>query len=470
MLEYLRNAADKPVAKILIGILAFSFVGWGVAEWVFGNVASNNTLVRVGGEKITVQQFNLEKSRELSTMSREEMRNVYTDPAAAVKFQNDILTKLSTQRMAENRAHDLGFVVSDHRIAREIREFPEFQIGGQFSTLAFDTVLNQSGYSEKDFADVLRAQVLRSMVLGAMSAPLKVPNFAATAAYNAKYAQRDIEYSTIKFADFKAGQPTDDELREFYSKNPQIIPESRVVSYVLIPAEMDKPDSYSAGYDTAVKVEDDIIAGEAMADAAAKHKAKYVSLKAFTADSRPVDTIMTDTMVAKAFGMDEAVESELIETKKGFVIMRVDKITPSHNAEFDSVKKNLVADWTRDAQRKQAYVKANEVLIAANDGAALKDAKSAKVSRASGAPTSVLVAAFSGKIGANTIVEGPDAFYVLKIKGEVAPVTDTKKMADVRKELQTMSSREIMDDYNAFLIREYPVKINEKLYNKFFAQ
>ena len=60
MLDYLRNAAEKPVAKILIGILAFSFVGWGAAEWIFGNVAGDNTIMYVGDTDVSAQQFNAE--------------------------------------------------------------------------------------------------------------------------------------------------------------------------------------------------------------------------------------------------------------------------------------------------------------------------------------------------------------------------------------------------------------------------
>lgn len=469
MLEYLRNAAEKPVAKILIGILAFSFVGWGVAEWIFGNVVGDTSLVRIGGEKITVQQFNAEKSRELASMTREQMRAIYTDPAAAEKFHTEIITRLSTQKMAENRANDLGFVVSDTRIAREIRDFPEFQVGGKFSTLAFDTVLNRSGYSEAEFADILRNQVMRTMVLGAMSAPMNVPRFAILAAYNAKYSQREIEYVTVKYSDFKVGTPTDENLREFYAKNPHTLPETRSVSYVLVPADMAKPDAYSAAYDIAVKIEDDIIGGTSMQKTAAAHKAKYVTLPAFDADHRPVDAVLTDAMVAKIFNMDEGMESELIETKQGFVIVRVEKINPAHNAEFESIKKNLVADWARDARRTQAYVKANDILVDVNAGKPLRGAKSATVSRASGAPAEVLAAAFSRGIG-TTIVPGNDAFYVLQIKGEKLPAPDSKKMAAVAQELQNMSAREITDDYNSFLIREYPVKVNKKMYRKVFAQ
>ena len=470
MLEYLRNAADKPVAKILIGILAFSFVGWGVAEWIFGNVMGDITLVRVGGDKITMQQFNQEKSLEMSRMTREQQRSVYADPAATQALNNKILSQMATQRMAEKRADDLGFVITDARIAREIREFPEFQLNGHFSAYLFDNVLRNSGYSEADFANVLRGQIMRSYVLGAMSIPTQVPEFAARAAYNARYGQRQIDYATVNMADFRVENPTDEQLAQFYAQNPRIVPEYRTVSYVLIPADMSKPDSYDAAYAQAQRVEDDIISGESMATAANRNTAKYVSLKPFTAANRPVDAILTDTMVARVFDMEEGLESELMETKKGFVIMRVDKIAPAHNAEFADVKKDLVSDWRRAQQKKQAYVRANELLVDLNQNGKLAGKKSATVSRTSGAPIDVLVASFASNAGTNTIVPSENAFYVLHVEKEIAPKMDTKKMADLRKELQNMSMRQIMDDYNAFLIRQYPVKINNKVYDKFFAK
>jgi len=470
MLEYLRNAADKPVAKILIGILAFSFVGWGVAEWIFGNVMGDSTLVRVGGEKISMQEFNLEKSREMAQMTREQQRSVYSDPSATAALNDKVLAKLTTQRMAENRADDLGFVITDARIAREIREFPEFQLNGHFSAYLFDNVLRNSGYSEAAFADVLRGQVMRSYVLGALSVPMKVPEFAARAAYNARYAEREIDYATVKYSDFNVGNPTDEDLRTFYAQNPHVVPEQRTVSYVLIPADMSKPDSYDAAYAQAQRVEDDIISGESMSVAAKNNKAKFVSLKPFAAANRPVDAVLTDAMVAKIYDMDEGVESELMETKQGFVIMRVEKIAPAHNAEFESVKKDLVADWRRAQQKKQAYVRANELLVDLNQNGKLAGKKTATVSRTSGAPTDVLVAAFASPMDANSIVPGADAFYVMHVAREIAPKMDTKKMANLRNELQNMSSRAIMDDYNGFLMRQYPVKINNKVYDKFFAK
>ena len=470
MLEYLRNASEKPVAKIMIGILAFSFVGWGVAEWIFGGAAGDNTLLNVGSAEISAQQFNAEKSRTLAQMSREEQRNIYTDPVAQNEFNQSVLVAVATEQMVQNRADDLGFVVSDKRIAHQVRTFPEFQVDGEFSTLAFDRVLSNLGYSEVAFANMLRGQILRSMVLGSLAIPVPVPEFAVMAAYNAKYGMREIEYATVKYSDFKVDTPSDEDLAAYYQQNPQIVPETRAVSYVFVAADTAQPDSYDAGYAVAVKVEDDIIAGETMKDAAKRHGAKYVALDAFARENRPVDKIMTDAMVSKIFDMDEGLESEMIELKDGFLFVRVDKINPSHAAEFDTVKKSLINDWKIAEQKKQAYVRANELLVDLNKDGVLNGAKSANVSRASGAPTDVLVAAFQNTAGQNAIVPSSGAFYVLSVKQAIAPKVDDKKMADVKTELQNMSAAGIQEDYNSFLKREYPIEINEKVYNRFFGK
>ena len=260
-------------------------------------------------------------------------------------------------------------------------------------------------------------------------------------------------------------------MQDFYKQNPQTVPETRGVSYVFIAADMAQPDKYDAGYAIAVKVEDDIIAGDTMKDAAKKHNVKYVSLKPFARDMRPVDKVMTDAMVEKIFDMDAGLESEMIETKDGFLFVRVDVVNPEHVAGFDSVKKTLATDWKKAEQKKQAYVRANEMLVDLNkkDGT-LVNKKSVTVSRTDGAPTELLVPVFRNKIGQNSIESGADAFYVLSVKSAVTPKVDAKKMDALRKEMANMSATSLQEDYNSFLMREYPVQINEKVYNRVFAK
>jgi peptidyl-prolyl cis-trans isomerase D len=463
--------SGKPIAKVLIAVLTFSFVGWGAAEWIFSGSLREPALITVGGERITAGQFSTERSREIAKLTRDQQKQIYADPDYANKFFSSVLTDMTNNVMVENRARDLGFFVTDRRVAAEVRTFPEFQDGGRFSAAKFDTVLSNSGWTEAQFAEYLRRQIMRSMVLGAASVPLSVPDFAVKAAYDARYAERRIDYAEIKFSQFDVGNPTDAQLREFYAKNPKTVPETRSVSYVLAAANMDAPDSYDAGFDKVRKLEDAIISGESMSDAAAENKAKFVLLSAFAKDKRPDDPMLTDSVVNKIFSMEQGTESEVIETKQGFAIIRVEKVHPTHVAEFETVKNSLIAGWKKEEMKKKAYLAANESLIALNNGGDFKGARrDVVVSRANGAPLDVLVSAFKQRVGTNAIAPAVDAFYVISVKKEITPQADAAKTAALRKEMLNTSSREIMDDYNSFLIREYPVKVNKKAFEKLFAK
>ena len=467
MLEYLRNAADKPLAKVLMFVLIFSFVGWGAAEWIFGGASRDTSLIHVGNADVSVMEFNNERSRELSVMSKDEQRAAYTDPARAAELNQSVMATLTMNQLAANRARDMGFVVSDKRIADEIRNNPQFQVNGQFVPWMYDMVLQNAGVSESDIVNSLRGGILRQMAVGATNVPLAVPEFAVDAMYNARYAKRGIKYNTIKFADFKVSEPNEEQLREYYAQNPRVVPETRSVSYVFLAAEMNKPDMYDDGFKKAQHIEDLIISGENMKDAADKGGAKYVQVKNIKRGAKVADKILSDDLIARAFVMDSGVESELLEVKDGFVILRVDAIDTEHNAEFNDVKKDLVGAWKKSEQRKNAYVRANEDLVNLNQGGALKNPKVASVSRTEGAPIEVLNAAFAGNVGDNLIVEDAGAFYVLHIDNNVAPKSDAKGKDAIRKELKNISRRYVADDYSQFLKRHYPVKVNEKNYKRF---
>ncbi len=470
MLEYLRNASERPLAKFLIAILAFSFIGWGVAEWIFGGATSDTTLVRVGSSKISVNQFNNQKSQILAGMSRDQQRSIYTDANAMRSFNNYIMGELATQQMIANRADDLGFVVSDHRIANEIRNVPAFQKDGKFSSEQYDAALAANGLTEDRLANVLRADISRSMTLGAMSEPVRVPDFAVLAAYNARHATREIEYRVVNFNDFNVEKPTDDALQTYYAQHPKTLPETRRVSYAFVAADMSKPDSVDQGMARITAVEDEIIGGESLENAAKKHNAKFVQLKDFARNGAANDANITPQIVAKIFNMDDATDSEIIEARKGFMIIHIDKITPAHSAEFASVKSELVPQWTRAEKRKQAYQAANEILVDLNQNKKFDGAKSKVVSRTDGAPIAVLSDAFNNPVGTNKIVETPDAFYVLSVKSIKSPVADDKKKSDLRREMEQTMPSLIQADYNKFLHRKYPVKVNDKVYDRFIAK
>jgi hypothetical protein len=131
------------------------------------------------------------------------------------------------------------------------------------------------------------------------------------------------------------------------------------------------------------------------------------------------------------------------------------------------VKKEIVTEWTKAEQEKMAYVRANELLVELNENGKLQGAKKLTVSRTDGAPMPVLVETFKNKIGNNSIVSDTDAFYVVNIADEKLPETNDKKLDELKPEIANMAMRHLDADYNAYLERKYPAKINEKIYNRF---
>ena len=478
MLEYLRRASDRPLAKVLMGVLIFSFVGWGVASWIFGETTIDDSILRVGGRPLKVAAFEQERAMQMAAVPRAQQKQIYSDRATATAFVQGVMSKLTSDIMLGARAADLGLQVSTGAVADEIHRTEVFQENGRFSLEKFDALLMANGMTEQYYADAVRQQLQREMVLSGVLSPVVTSEFVVRAAYNARNATRRIEFVAVKYSDFKVtGSPTDEELAQIYAQNPKMIPEFREISYVLVPvSEMSEPDQYDAGYSRAQKLEDAIVAGESMAAIAKKINAKHVNIGEVSADKRTAsgvvvsDVMLTDPMLARIFGMEAGIESEIIETKSGFMIVRVEKIVPTRVAPMDSMRTELAGVWRAEAQKKQAYLRANELLIALNDGDALPGAMARDVTRMDGAPSDVLVAAFANNIGTKTIVPGRDAFYVLAIREENAPKVDAAKIAALRQESSIMLSRALLDDYTAFLARKYPVKVNARMYKRIMGE
>ena len=476
MLQQLRDASNRPLAKILMGVLIFSFVGWGAANWILGEGRVDDAIIRVGGAPLKLAQFEQERGRQLNAMTRDQQRQVYTDRAAQVYFTQTILTRLTSQIMFDLRAHDLGLSISNAGVAMAIRNDPTFQENGRFSNAKFDTILYSNGISESAFAEWMRAAELRTMLISSVTALPGVPDFVVNAMFNARYTTRKIEFATVKFDDFKAGgTPTDSQLAETYAKNQKTVPEFRTISYVMIPAKMSEPDDHDRAFAVMQRLEDALIGGESMSSAATKHKAKFVKLNPINAGGQHADgaalsdSILTDSVLAMAFATDEGIESEIIETKSGFVILRVEKIEPAHIAKMESMQKELAVLWRRDEQKKAAYIRANEILSAANAGKK-SFGTTANVTRTNGAPLEVLSAAFAQPVGMTGIVPGANAFYVLSVKEVVTPKPDAAKMKELKSEAEAMLARTITEDYSSFLNRKYPVKVNNRLFKRLFGE
>ncbi|MCL2757971.1 MAG: SurA N-terminal domain-containing protein [Alphaproteobacteria bacterium] len=477
MLKQMRDSTNRPLAKVLMGVLIFSFVGWGAANWILGESRFDDSIVKIGREPITLAQFERERSRQLSQMTPELRRQVFADQQATIQLGQQILSSLGSQLMLDQRAEDIGLAASPAAVAAVIRAEPAFQENGRFSAIMFDVTLANMGLSEATFAEHIRREIMRDMLLSPLAAGVLVPEFVVTAMHGARGAQRRIEFARVSFDDFaETGNPTEEQLRQTHTRNPKIIPEFRSVSIVIVPADMSQPDSVDAAFVSAQRLEDAIIGGEAMRDAASKVPgARFAHVAAVNADwtdknGRAVtDAAFGDEARRIAFALEAGIESEVIETRSGFIIVRVEKIEPAHAAPFDSMRAELVALWRTEQRRVRAYERANQILIDANRENT-PVGRPVTVTRTSGAPLEILAAAFRTPVGTNTIVPGANAFFVLSVKDAVVPNMNEARRTELQADAGRALARIMQDDYTAFLGRKYPVKINARMFRRLFGE
>jgi len=78
-LQGMRDASERPFAKVLMGLLIFSFVGWGAASWILGDSAPTTTIATIGNVEITQQRFEEERRRQMAQISREMQQQLFVD-------------------------------------------------------------------------------------------------------------------------------------------------------------------------------------------------------------------------------------------------------------------------------------------------------------------------------------------------------------------------------------------------------
>ncbi len=487
MLEKLHNASETIWAKILMGILIFSFVGWGVANWIFGENMMDTNLATVGNTSVSTMEFDREINRQMAQMSKAMQKSIYTDNVAKKYFSEQVFNNMVSRILLEQRANDIKLNVSDRYIASIIKDSPEFMENGFFSTEKFDAILAANQISEREFADVLRNQVLREMLLRGLLGGTYVSNFILTEEYQSRNETRDIDWAIVKFDDFNISQkPTEDNLKETYAKLKPMLPEYRSVSYIFIPEKNIKnPDDYTKTYAVAQKVEDAIISGEDMKKTAEKFKVKFGKTAPFSIqkkgkDGKSInDNIIDDKILNLVFTMESGIENPLMELNDGFLIIRVDEIEPAMATPFESVRPQIEKEWAESEKEKLAYIRANEILKELHSGVDFKDASKkasgvypdAKITRKSSSifPAEVLNTAFNSSLGTRTIAAGNRAFYVVAVNQKSNPAVSSEKLNSIRQETSNLVAKMITDDYTNFLQTKYPLKLNEKMFKKLFS-
>src|SRR5690606_13819198 len=148
-----------------------------------------------------------------------ELYRIELDEQIRRQLRASVIERLVSQRALSQRVRDLGYRVSDERLAESVQSIPLFKIGGDSSMDMLRSHLAFQGISVAAFEEMQRAQLeLLDLQNGIVNASFVTPD-----EYR-RYVElvnqrREVGYATFEVASFLEGvEVTDEQVEEHYQE------------------------------------------------------------------------------------------------------------------------------------------------------------------------------------------------------------------------------------------------------------
>ena len=132
MIQWMHRLSKSFVATMLMGVLALSFVVWGVGD-IFTGV-SQTAVATVGGTNIEGTTFQRNYRNFLRIQTQQTGTEITPEMARAMGLGQTALQQMVDRQALDNYAADLGIVAGDAQVAQTIQSIEGFRgPTGQFN-------------------------------------------------------------------------------------------------------------------------------------------------------------------------------------------------------------------------------------------------------------------------------------------------------------------------------------------------
>ncbi len=240
MLTALRSKSGGIVAKIFIGLLAFSFAIWGIGDML--RVKPQDTLVSAGDTTISVQTYSDRFRQMLQQLAQRTGRGISPDEARQMGLDRQLLIQLIREAVLKEAVRRMNLSLPDDFIAERIKRMPQFAgPDGRFDKQRLQQALFSAGLSEAQFIAEERSALLGNGVMAAVTAEMRAPKTLLEQAYAWRNQTRDAAFVEIVADAARLPAPDEATLKKFYEENRQAFsePERRVIKVLaLTPANV----------------------------------------------------------------------------------------------------------------------------------------------------------------------------------------------------------------------------------------
>jgi peptidyl-prolyl cis-trans isomerase D len=230
----------KRVIQIFLFLIALTFMTWGIESYTRFQ-GSADAVATVNGTEITRREFDDEMLRQ-----QEQLRQMFGGQFNPEVFDTPEARKalvdgLVSQRLVAEAAMRARLTVSDETLRDMIAQEPAFQVSGQFSKTAYETVLRSQSppLTPAQYENRLRHNLAVQQLAFAVGAAIPSRTVAARLA-SIEGQKREVSEARIAPQQFLPQVMIDDaKLKEFYDANAADfrLPERVRAEYVVLSAE-----------------------------------------------------------------------------------------------------------------------------------------------------------------------------------------------------------------------------------------
>lgn len=240
MMDNLRAAANHVVLKIILAIVAISFVLTGVGNYLIGG--GGDYAAKVNGQQISRAQLEQAVQNERNRQ-QESLGDSFSQLAAnegyMLQMRRQVLSQLIDETLLDQYAQTLGLAISDQQIKEAIFAIPAFKTNNTFDNDKYRSLINSMDLTPDQYAQLMRKQLLTQQLIQGLGGTGFLLPAETDRLLGLAIQDREARLATIDVNGLIAAQSASDlEIQNFYNqnKNSFVQPESFKVSYIALDA------------------------------------------------------------------------------------------------------------------------------------------------------------------------------------------------------------------------------------------
>jgi peptidyl-prolyl cis-trans isomerase D len=473
MLDFLRKKKRSWIITILLGLIIVVFIAFYGGSQQPTGVTSH--VAEVNGESISQREFIVHYQRAVERY-REMFKGSFTPELLKnLNIKQSLLEEMIEARLVLQEARRLGLSATDEELMNAIAQVPEFHVNGRFNKERYIQLLRANRLTPAQFEEDQRKQLTIQRLLGVLADAAHVTEAEVRERY--RFEQEKINLQFIRFSvsdNLSEVKIPDEDVQKFYDRNKESLKEPLKVQVEYIPYSFEQfsgpvqltdkevEDYYNANRATKfttpkqAKVRYIMVRLDAGADAKQKEAAQ-VRANRIVAEARGGKNFaelakkesqdpsaekggeigwlnqgqLPEALDKQIFALAKGEISEPIETPVGFHIVKVEDIKeektlslveakPVITRELKLEKGKYEAARIADRDREKAASSNDLAKIAQESGLSLKTTRlfsEGEVLPEIGPTQDFYKTALALKAKeVSSVIEGPNAYYVLKAK------------------------------------------------------